>query len=190
MNAGEWGGGLRRIDRRTGRVETIERNATGSLCGGPLNTGCDPVNGLAVVPWKPTCIAAAIGLVHFFPSGRIVEVCGRDVELLYEKGLKSEPWNGNASQPKDASKPAADGEWIESVPFFGLASTTTTLVGAGGDGIYRIEAGGKVRTTPFPEWKNFDGIYASFEIPDFVIVLTQLNRRASVSGSAPLIVPR
>jgi hypothetical protein len=46
LNAGEWGGGLKRIDRRSGGVETIERNTTGGLCDGPLNTDCDPVQGL------------------------------------------------------------------------------------------------------------------------------------------------
>jgi hypothetical protein len=191
MNAGEFGGGLRRIDRRTGEVVPVERNATGSLCGGPLNPACDPITGLAVIPWKPTCVAATVGLVHFFPRGRIVEICGRAIEPLYEKGLKWRRWNGTAWEAYAAQKPPTDaGAPIDTEPFFGLASTATSLVAAGGDGIYRIEDGGTVRTTPFPEWKTFDGVYASFELPDFVLVLTQLNRRASISGSAPLIAPR
>lgn len=41
INAGEWGGGLRRVDRKTGKVLVIEKT-NGALCGGPLNTACDP----------------------------------------------------------------------------------------------------------------------------------------------------
>lgn len=83
FNAGEWGGGLRRIDRRSGKITVLERNSTGELCGGPLNTECDPVTAIAADPWKPGCFVAAIGLVHFSPQGRLVEVCGNQVERLY-----------------------------------------------------------------------------------------------------------
>jgi len=34
-------------------VSAIERNTSGELCGGPLNTECDPVNGIAAEPQKP-----------------------------------------------------------------------------------------------------------------------------------------
>ena len=85
LNAGEWGGGLRRIDRGSGRVVTLERNATGHLCDGPLNTSCDPVHGIAVIPWKPECVAAAVGLIHMLAHGRIVEICGKRIEQLYAK---------------------------------------------------------------------------------------------------------
>jgi hypothetical protein len=85
VNAGEFGGGLRRIDRRTGVVASIDRNTTGDLCGGPLNPECDPVTGITDVPWKPSCVAVAIGLVHFLPHGRMVEMCGEDVQSVYFK---------------------------------------------------------------------------------------------------------
>jgi hypothetical protein len=58
FNSGEWGGGLIRVARRDGRAVTIARNATGALCDGPLNTDCDPVNGLAPSPWRPGCVVA------------------------------------------------------------------------------------------------------------------------------------
>jgi hypothetical protein len=41
-----------------------------------------------------------------------------------------------------------------------------------------------------PQWTDFGGIYASFDLPDFVIVLTSINRKNSISGSTPLLVPR
>jgi hypothetical protein len=44
------GGGLRRIDRRSGEITVVGQNSTGELCGGQLNTGGDPVNGVAAEP--------------------------------------------------------------------------------------------------------------------------------------------
>src|SRR5262249_15080038 len=66
------GGGLQRIDRNTGEVVSIERNESGELCGGPLNAACDSVNGITTSPWTPSCVAVAVGQVHFMPRGRIV----------------------------------------------------------------------------------------------------------------------
>lgn len=89
FNAGEWGGGLRRIDRATGKVVTVERNASGELCGGPLNTSCDPVHAIADEPWKSGCVVAAVGLSHLgLISGGLVEVCGNAIEFLNVKPSK------------------------------------------------------------------------------------------------------
>lgn len=52
-NAGEFGGGLQRIDRTTGIVSNID-DIDGDLCGGNLNPACDPVNGLATIPGSRT----------------------------------------------------------------------------------------------------------------------------------------
>lgn len=79
---GRWAAKYR---RRTGKVTVIEKNSTGDLCGGPLNASCDPVNGIADEPWRPDCVAIAIGLVHFSPHGRIVEVCRDEVRRVYFK---------------------------------------------------------------------------------------------------------
>jgi hypothetical protein len=45
FNVGEWGGGLQRVDLKTGAVADIERRDTKDLCAGPLNRECDPVTG-------------------------------------------------------------------------------------------------------------------------------------------------
>jgi hypothetical protein len=58
LDSGEWGGGLRRIGRTDGHVATVESNRSGALCGGPLNTACDPVTGVAASPWNPSCVVA------------------------------------------------------------------------------------------------------------------------------------
>lgn len=181
INAGEWGGGLRRIDRRTGELTVIERNASGELCGGPLNTDCDPVNGIARVPWKPDCIAAAVGLVHFAPSGRIVEVCDDRVESIYFKRWRE---GGSAD-----AKPGGD-DRSYTVAFFGLARVGDELWAPGIDGVYRIRRPGAADTTSLPEFDTIGGIAVSFDLPNVILVLTDINQRRSISGSVPLLVPR
>jgi hypothetical protein len=180
INAGEWGGGLRRIDRRSGAIAVVERNAKGELCGGPLSTECDPVNGIAALPWKPDCIAVAVGLVHFLPSGRVVGICGDEVELLYESSFR------------DDRLPlrSGDGERYGKVAFFGLSRQGDDLWAAGIDGIHVISAGGVSRTIPLPDFRDFDGIRISFDVPQVILVLTNVNQRQSVSGAVPIFVPR
>jgi hypothetical protein len=181
VNAGEWGGGLRRIDRRSGQVTAIERNASGGLCGGPLNSSCDPVNGIAAEPWKPGCIAAAVGLVHFVPHGRIVEVCGDRVERLYYRAYEEQA---------SASRPISGDEPFSTVAFFGLVRVGDALWAAGIDGIYRVGEGSTARSIPLPRFERIGDIYVSFELPDLVLVLTDVNQRRSISGSVPIMVPR
>jgi hypothetical protein len=180
FNAGEWGGGLRRIDRRKGNITVVERNSSGELCGGPLNTDCDPVNGIAAEPWNPDCIVAAVGLVHFEPHGRVVEVCGDQVRRLYYK-------------PYGENRPTVGGrndEPFSTVAFFGLAGEGDILWAVGIDGIYGIGSGGAARIVPLPHFKDVGGISVSFDLPHFVLVLTNVNQRRSISGAVPLLVPR
>jgi hypothetical protein len=179
FNAGEWGGGLRRIDRRSGNITIIEQNSTGELCGGPLNTSCDPVNGITAEPWKPDCIAAVVGLVHFQPHGRVVEVCGDQVQRLYHK-----PY-GDRSAAR-----SRDDEPFSTVAFFGVASDSDTVWAAGIDGIYGIGPGGTAHVVPLPHFKAIGGISVSFDLPHLVLVLTNVNQRRSMSGAVPLLVPR
>ena len=180
LNAGEWGGGLRRIDRRTGNVTVVEHNASGELCGGPLNTSCDPVNGIAAEPGKPGCIGVAVGLVHMEPHGRVLEVCGDQVRRLYYKA-----YGDNSSRA--AGK---DDEPLSTVAFFGLTSDDDTMRAVGIDGIYTFGPRGAVQVIPLPQFKNVGGISLSFDVPHFVLVLTNVNQRLSLSGAVPLMVPR
>ena len=180
LNAGEWGGGLERIDRRTGEVAIIERNASGELCGGPLNTSCDPVNGMVAEPGKPGCLGVAVGLVHMEPHGRVVEICGDQVQRVFYK-----PYGENRSRTF-----GKDDEPGSTVAFFGLVNDGDRMRAVGIDGIYTFEPGGDVRVMPLPQFKNVEGISVSFDVPHFVLVLTNVNQRLSVSGAAPLMVPR
>lgn len=179
LNSGEWGGGLIRIDRKSGGVSRVERNATGELCDGPLNTACDPVHGIAAIPWKPDCVAAAVGLVHMLAHGRIVGICGERVEQLFVQA---------SDRHADAPEAAAGG--YGSVPFFGLAATGRTLLSAGNDGLYRLGPAGLVEHRPWPRFEEIDGLLVSFALPDVVLVITTINGRASLGGAAPLLVTR
>ncbi|NPU67787.1 hypothetical protein HL667_22475 [Bradyrhizobium sp. 83012] len=181
-NAGEWGGGLQRIDRTTGTVTDIE-DVDGDLCGGNLNPACDPVNGIATIPWKPDCIAVAIGLIHMAAQGRIVEVCDASVRQLYQHVIQA---------PTDQTP---DGRtrihWFaQTTAFFGLQRQGEDLLAMGHDGLYRIGPGDRAQPIPLPEFKNVSGAGVSFDISGLVLVLTTANQRHSLSGSTPILVSR
>ena len=179
VNRGEWGGGLRRIERRTGKLTIVEKNASGELCGGPLNTDCDPVNGIAPEPWKAGCVAAAIGLVHFSPHGRIVEICGDRVRRTYFR-----PYKGSKKM-----RPGED-EPYETVAFFGLARVKDELWASGIDGLHRLKGEQAPTIVSLPKFKSIGNISVSFDLPGAILVLTSVNRRLSISGQVPMLVPR
>ena len=183
LNSGEWGGGLRRIDRRSGAIATIERNATGELCDGPLNTDCDPVHGIAPMPWKPGCIAAAIGLSHMATHGRLVEICGDRVEQLFAQAS-----DRLTRDPGKLAEAASGG--YGAVGFYGLAASGDALLAAGQDGLYRIRADGATSYRPWPRFEEVDGVLVSFELADAVLVVSMINGRASVGWAAPLMAVR
>ncbi|CCE03535.1 hypothetical protein [Bradyrhizobium sp. STM 3809] len=167
-NAGEFGGGLKRIDRATGAIFDIGDD--------------EPIHGIVSIPWKPDCVAIAVGLVHMVASGRIMEVCDHSVRVLYERKVSEETVSN------------ADGRtgWIpeHTTAFFGLMRTGEDLLAAGHDGLYRISSGDVVRQIPLPHFKDIGGIAVSFDIPDLALVLTSANQRFSLSGLTPLLVAR
>jgi hypothetical protein len=173
FNVGEWGGGLQRIDRKTGDVVAIESRSGGLWCG-LLNSDCDPVHGIATIPWNPDCVAVAIGLVHFESHGRIVEVCDSRVRRLY---VRPRPWL-LFPEPRP------------SVAFFGLVRQNGALWAIGIDGVYQIGSDGAARSEPLPTFKSVGKFSVSFDLPHVVLVLTNINRQFSMSGSVPMLVPR
>jgi hypothetical protein len=60
----------------------------------------------------------------------------------------------------------------------------------GVDGIHRIAADGTADVMPLPQFKDVGGIRISFDLRRFVLVLTRINQRRSISGAVPLLVPR
>ena len=183
FNAGEWGGGMRRIDRATGRLTRIERNATGGLCDGPLNTDCDPVHAIVTLPWKPRCVAAAIGLIHMSAHGRLVEICPDGIAQMFAAAADVDPLDSQAAAE------AAEGRY-GSVAFFGLTVVGDGLIAAGHNGLYEIAADGRSSHQPWPRFQDVDGVLVSFARPDVILVITGINARASLSGGVPLMVAR
>lgn len=181
LNAGEWGGGLRRISRRDGAVQIIERNNSGKLCGGPLNSACDPVNGIVSSPWKNDCVVVAVGMVHFMSHGRIDQVCsGNGVRRLYFKALDPQPPHGTMD----------DGEPSSTISFFGLARTGSTVWAVGIDGLYRFDADQNPQFYPLPRFQNRGGYRVSFQMPGVALVSTDVNQRLSMSGAVPIMAVR
>lgn len=180
FNNGEWGGGLIRIRRSDGKLESLERNASGTLCGGPLNAGCDPVNAIAASPRDPACVVAAIGLVHMMSHGRIVELCGNGIRRLYYKAEDHQP----PYPDKNADEPG------NTVAFFGATRVGGNLWAVGSDGLYRFPGSGPVAFRSLPRFEERGGYRVSFAIPDVVLVLTNVNGKASLGGAVPLLVVR
>jgi hypothetical protein len=73
IDKGEFGGGLRRVDRKTGEVKAV------------ASVESAPVNGIAPAPGRPGCVVAAVGLVHRMSYGRLVEICGDAVRTIFSK---------------------------------------------------------------------------------------------------------
>jgi len=165
-DAGEWGGGLQRIDRMTGVVSDID-----DVDGGP-------VKGIATIPWKPDCIAVAIGLIHMGSSGRIVEVCDITVRLLYTHVI-----------------PAPDGQkqvfsFAQTTAFFGLQRRDGELLAIGHDGLYQIGEGDRVQQIPFPTFKRAGTLGVSFERSGAVLVLITRTQGLSQNNGALMLVSR
>lgn len=180
INLGEWGGGLQRIDRRLGTVAMIESNRTGSLCGGPLNTECDPVNGLAGAPWAQDCVVAAVGLAHLSEHGRLVEICGDQVERLYYR---------RQGRPVDSGQDEVDDRG-DTTAFSALVRTNDSLWAAGSDGIYRLRERGAVDYMPLPTFQKIDGIEVSFDLPDIIVLMSEIDACEMCVGSEPIVVAR
>ncbi|MCR5870600.1 hypothetical protein LRS12_07725 [Sphingomonas sp. J344] len=180
FNLGEWGGGLRRIERSDGKMEIVEKNRSGELCGGPLNTGCDPVNGIVASPSKPSCVVAAIGLVHMMSHGRIVEVCDTTVRRVYFKPTDHQPPYGKPDEGEPAS----------TIAFFGLTRVGNTVWALGTDGLYRFDGASSPQFRPLPTFENRGGYQVSFDVPGLVLLMTDVNQRRSLSGAVPIMAAR
>ena len=164
---GEWGGGLERIDTNTGAVSEIPG------LGGPIN-------GVGPEPGHPGCVVATVGLVHFFPSGQVVEACGDKVRRLYYK-----PYTMQKSWPADPPKLP-----FETVPFYALTTAADGLWVAGGDGLYTITAGRPITFKIMPPFEQIDGVDISFAVPGLALVRTDIDAHVSLGGGAPLLVAR
>ena len=180
LSEGEFGGGLMSVDRRSGQVVDITRNTSGELCGGPLNPDCDPVNALAVIPWKPDCVVAAIGLIHFAPHGRLAEICGGRVERLYV---------GPCPAPSDLLSTYSDGEPYCTEAFYGVVPSDGSLMSVGTSGISLVAENGTAQTQPLPRFRSLGPFEVSFG-REVVLVYNKGAGRNAITPQTPLLVSR
>lgn len=167
LDEGEWGGGLERIDTVTGEVREVPG------LGGPIN-------GVGPAPGRADCLVATVGLVHFFSSGQISEVCGDKVRRLYYK-----PYTMETSWPADPPKLP-----FQTLPFYTLIQSGGDLWVAGGDGLYTIAANRPITFRKMPALEQIDGVAISFAVPGLALVRTDVDAHVSLGGGAPLLVAR
>lgn len=179
-NRGEWGGGASTIDRASGKVTQLDKRDSDEICAGPLNTSCDPVTAFSPIPWKPGCYAASIGMVHMLPKGRVVQICGNEISVLYQRAWE-EP-GAPAADPNDPDP-------YPSVPFFSVAAAGPDLL-AIGDKIYRLSQDGSAKVGAEPNFEDVEGVWVDFSSPDYILVSSQIAARVSVGGVSYILVPR
>ncbi len=168
INNGEWGGGLKRVDRKTGAISEV-----GSQFG-------DPVTAMTAEPGKDNCAVVSVGLVHMLSNGGIYEVCGDTVRLLYSKPYRPAAPPGMVALSTDA----------DTVAFFGVSAVGRDLWAAGIDGVYKLGTDGTTVSVPLPKFQRIGGTGVSFEVPQVVLVTTDVNTHKSLSGTVPLLVSR
>ncbi|RDD81529.1 hypothetical protein DVJ77_10130 [Dyella tabacisoli] len=183
INAGEWGGGLFRIDVASGQSIHIDLGGKEQSCQKAKNPVCGPVTGIAAMPGKPGCIAVSVGLVHFMTSGGIAELCGDYASRFYVQGFTSSLW---ASLAKRQSEKGS----LETVAFFGVVADNDKLLGVAVGHVYAFDGHGKATENELPSMKLVGGIRVSFSHAGLVFVMTDINQRRSVSGPVPMIVTR
>ena len=148
-----------------GWIRAVDRS-TGKVTPVAAEFG-DPVTGLALEP--NGCVALSMGLIHMgFQSGGVGEFCGERARRVYTKTVRDQ----------------------ETEPFFGIAAAGGQLWAIGADGLYRIAPDGAVQTVPMPAFSQMGNVTVSFDLPQFALVLTGVNRHLAVSGATPLFAPR
>lgn len=181
-NAGEWGGGVTRVDMSTGAVSDIERRDSNDLCAGPLNADCDPVTGLVRDPSRPACVLASTGLGHLgLMSGGVLRICGNVVEVVLQHRVETPAQmvrRGVMGPPRyEATEP------IGSL----VSDMRGTIWAASPFALYRID-GNHVSRTSMPNLQRRGRLYLA-EADGLVVVSSLKNARHSVSGSTPVLIP-
>jgi hypothetical protein len=180
FDVGEWGGGLQRVDVRTGTVADVERRDTKNLCDGPLNRECDPVTGVIPDPQNRECVLASVGLVHLgMSNGRILRICDSRVTLVSEILIPGDKKTSNNTK------------WGRTEAFYGLApSADGGFWGVTYRALYLFDAAGdRKQEYPLPKLESVSGIHLSKALPEVIVLQTDVNWAVSTSGYTPLVIP-
>jgi hypothetical protein len=189
FNAGEWGGGLYRIDNATGELKDAQilspaqqKAINSARAPEPDDGAADKdeiflgnINGIEPESGNPGCFIIAQGVVHFGSSGRLAELCNGKARTFYSKVFK------------DSDNAVVQGD--QTIAFFSLARVGEDLWAAGIDGLYRFKRDGGVDFRPMPKFHKVGGVWVNFDDPHLALVITEINERTSVSNGAPLLVP-
>lgn len=178
---GEFGGGFWVVDRRTGEVTGGDNeDAFVRACDKATKGDCTPVNDIVAIPWKPSCVALAVGLQHMMSNGALVELCGKSFRPLYRSAYTS-AWLRSMLHGRSSE---------ETVPFYGLVAKPASLLAAGLDSLYEIGPHGAMAVVPYPAFTRIGGVDVSFERADVILVRTAAVQRKALSGETLLMVPR
>lgn len=182
--AGEWGGGLQIIDRRSGQIIDVEAKGAKRGGRGPLDSALDPVNAVVADPGRPGCVLVAVGITHLFMSdGRILRVCGKKVDVFFAKILV-------APQPTSPDEEVIGGDGSEA--FFDLATDIRGSIWAvTTEAVYMFESGSNKPSASYdiPRTELIQGLPISLKLPSVAVVRTDINWALSTSGYTPIIAP-
>jgi len=166
---GEFGGNLWRISLGTGRVTEAVRRKT-------LDPRMDPVTAVIRDPSDGRCVLAAVGLLHMgMAIGRIIRVCGDSISVPFQEPCPLEPGASRAFQR------------MCSVPVFGLAEGKDGFWAVTPFGVLRFDRRSICERHPMPKLEDVGGVLMSRDVLGVLLVATDINWKASVSGLTPLI---
>jgi hypothetical protein len=164
VDRGEWGGDLKRINLTTGAVDEV------SEASGPL----DPVNAVIPAPDDPDCVIVAVGLVHMASSGRLRKVCGTNVSDVLDR--------------ISAIKQGFD-DYDLAEAFFGLGASGNGYWAVSNRALYHFGGNVAPSRAELPKAKLWNGLIHSIVDANVVILFSGRNRRFSLSGYTPIVIP-
>ena len=164
---GEYGGGLFRIDRRTGVVDEIHGVDPADVAVPLLDRDYSTVNGIVPLPWEPGTFAVSCAEYE----GKVYAVRGDRVRILYQEDSEQ--------------------EGLQESDVLCLASASGSVWGIGLPGMFRIDADGRVTKLPAPPTRKYGELEASFAFPGLVIIVRDdYGRQYWPFGTHPLLVAR
>jgi hypothetical protein len=175
FNQGEWGGGLSRIDLSNGKVNGIESSEKGPDGYGLYDPSLDPVNAIISDPDRNDCVIVAVGLIHFEASGKLLRVCADQVSLRYSNVVGTKGYSGKTIYNSEA--------------FFGLVPAKDGFWAVSDAAVYRFGPSGDPKRLIFSKFELWHGLWIDREVDGVIVLVTEINRRFSVNGGTPLIVP-
>ncbi len=180
-NRGEFGGGLQVVDLPTGRVTQIDTATPQSVCDGLLARKCDAVTGLVASPFHAGCAIATLGVDHFFSTGRILEVCGTRLRLVYRQTLDD---HGRPAPPPKKSQ-----MMTRETPFFGVTVAGGKLIAVAKTDVLTIAQGKAPAFSKIPAMTRA-GPFWLHDAGGYILLVTTADAKHSLGGAHAILVPK